>query len=94
MTLSGALEKSANITTVTNGTGVTVSQTVNSWSNDPNLTVGLQTLFSIAGAFQFQSGSADCAALILLAPGAYTIQATTTGAGELLTEVYVLPYGT
>lgn len=83
-----------NITTVTNGMGQTVSQTVNSWSNDPNLAVGLRTIFSVAGAFQFQNGSSDCAGLVLLAPGAYTIQGTTSGAdGEMLTEVYVLPYG-
>jgi hypothetical protein len=69
-------------------------QPVLPWSSDPNRTAGLQAMFSAAGAFQFQPGSADCAALVLLAPGAYTVQASTPGAaGELLTEVYVLPYG-
>ncbi len=94
MTLSGALGKSVNITIVTDGMGETLSQTVNSWSSDPNLAAGFRTIFSVAGAFQFQNGSTDCAGLVLLAPGAYTIQGTTAGAdGELLTEIYVLPYG-
>jgi hypothetical protein len=67
---------------------------INSWSSDPNLTVGFQTIFSLAGAFQLTSKSSDCAAFVLLAPGAYTIQGTTpSSGGELLTEVYVLPYG-
>jgi len=94
MTLSGTLGNSVNITIVNNGMGGTVSQTVNPWSSDPNLVVGFRTVFSLAGAFQFQNGSSDCAGLVLLAPGVYTIQGTTAGAdGELLTEVYVLPYG-
>jgi hypothetical protein len=83
-----------NMTIVRDATGVPVSQAVNSWSSDPNLAAGLQTIFSLVGAFQFPSGSNDCAGLELLYPGAYTIQGTTAGAdGELLTEVFVLAYG-
>jgi hypothetical protein len=94
MTLSGTMGSSVNITTVTNAMGVTVSQTVNPWSSDANLAAGLRTIFSISGAFQFPNGSSDCAGLALLSPGAYTIQGATAGAdGQLLTEVFVLPYG-
>jgi hypothetical protein len=68
--------------------------TVKPWSSDPNLVPGFQALFTLAGAFQFPSGSADCATLMLLSPGAYLVTASTNAsAGEILTEVYVLPYG-
>jgi hypothetical protein len=100
MNLSGAMEPfgmpggGLNITSVINSTEGTVSQTVKPWSSDPNIVVGLQAIFSISGAFQFPSGSVDCAGLELLGPGAYTVQGATAGAdGELLTEVFVLPYG-
>jgi hypothetical protein len=67
---------------------------VNPWSSDPNLVPGFQALFSLAGAFQFPSGSADCATFVLLSPGAYLVTASTSGSGgQVLTEVYVLPYG-
>jgi hypothetical protein len=91
----GVLAGTVNITRVRDAaTGATVSLTMNPWSSDPNLAAGLQALFSLSGAFQFPSGSSDCAGLVLLPPGAYTIQGSTAGAdGALLTEVYVLPYG-
>jgi hypothetical protein len=79
---------------VPQSSGIATIAPINSWSNDPNLTVGFQTIFLLAGAFQLTSESSDCAALVLLPPGAYTIQGTTpSSGGELLTEVYVLPYG-
>jgi hypothetical protein len=91
--VEGPSSRSINVQTVVDGAGVTVSQTILPWSADPNLAAGFQAIFSQVGAFQFQSGSADCAGLVLLAPGAYTIQGSSSGAdGELLTEVYVLPY--
>jgi hypothetical protein len=90
----GVLAGTVNITRVRDSTGSTASLTMNPWSSDPNLAAGLQAIFSVVGAFQLPSGSSDCAGLVLLPPGAYTIQANTGGAdGELLTEVYVLPYG-
>jgi hypothetical protein len=92
--VEGPASSSINVETVVNASGVTVSQTILPWGADPNLVIGFQTIFSLVGAFQFQSGSTDCSALVLLAPGAYTIQGSSPGAdGELLTEVYVLPYG-
>jgi hypothetical protein len=79
-----------NVYTTTSGTGI-----VNPWTSDPNLVAGLQAVFTLVGAFQFTSGSSDCAGLLLLEPGAYTVQGTTSSSagGQLLTEVYVLPYG-
>ncbi|MCX6954060.1 MAG: PQQ-binding-like beta-propeller repeat protein [Verrucomicrobia bacterium] len=46
-----------------------------------------------AGAFSLAPGSADCAALLTLSPGSYTIQVSGAGGttGEALVEVYVLP---
>ncbi|HZZ18189.1 MAG TPA: hypothetical protein VFE25_02410 [Opitutaceae bacterium] len=68
---------------------------INPWSADPNLVAGMKIVFSLTGAFPFPSGSSDCAALVFLQPGAYTVQAGSQGAdGQLLTEVYVLPFGT
>jgi hypothetical protein len=94
MSLSGAIDFGVNVQTVTTGNGATETSTVNSWTSDPNLVAGLQAVFSLVGAFQFISGSNDCAALVLLEPGAYTVQASTSSAGgQFLTEVYVLPYG-
>jgi hypothetical protein len=94
MTLSGSIIFGINVQTVTTGNGATVTNTVNSWTSDPNLVAGLQAVFSLVGAFQFTSGSNDCAALVLLGPGAYTVQASTSSTGgQFLTEVYVLPYG-
>jgi len=74
--------------------GSKIVQTLSVWSADPNLVPGYNAVFALAGAFPFPSGSADCAGLFELAPGAYTAQATTTGPeGEILLEVYILPFG-
>jgi hypothetical protein len=45
------------------------------------------------GAFPLAEGSADCAALLTLSSGAYTIQVSGVGntTGEALVEVYVVP---
>jgi len=45
------------------------------------------------GAFVLADGSADCASVMTLAPGEYTIQVSGVGGttGEALVEVYVLP---
>jgi hypothetical protein len=49
---------------------------------------------SLAGAFALPEGSADCVGLVFLPPGAYVAQGTAAGAdGEILTEVYILPFG-
>lgn len=93
MILSGWNILSPSVNMTRSSTEQTTS--INPWSADPNLMPGLQAIFSMAGAFQYLDGSLDCAGLILLPPGAYTIQGSAPGAdGELLTEVYVLPFGT
>lgn len=48
---------------------------------------------AVVGAFALADGSADCAALLTLTGGAYTIQVSGVGGttGEALVEVYVLP---
>jgi hypothetical protein len=48
---------------------------------------------AIVGAFPLAEGSADCAALLTLNAGNYTIQVSGVGGttGEALVEVYVLP---
>jgi hypothetical protein len=47
----------------------------------------------VVGAFPLADGSTDCAALMTLSSGAYTIQVSGVGSttGEALVEVYVLP---
>ncbi len=91
--LWGALENT-NLQVPANQSQPSGATTVNPWSSDPNLAPGFQAIFGLAGAFQFPSGSADCATLMLLSPGAYLVTASTNAAaGEILTEVYVLPYG-
>jgi hypothetical protein len=85
---------SINVQFVLDASGSPVSETFRPWGSDPNVAPGLQAIFSLAGAFQFPAGSTDCAGLVLLPPGAYVLQGSTPGAdGQLLTEVYVLPYG-
>jgi hypothetical protein len=65
------------------------------WSADPNLIPGFDAVFSVAGAFPFPSGTSDCVGLFQLRPGAYTAQGTSGGdQGEILLEVYILPFGT
>jgi hypothetical protein len=59
-------------------------------------TQAINWIFEIAGAFSLQTGSNDEVYFALLAPGAYTAVVSdptlgTTG-GNLLTEVYILPY--
>ena len=94
ITLSGKVDVGINVGLISTNNGPTVTNTVNSWTIDPNLIPGLQSIFSLAGAFQFTSGSSDCAGLVLLEPGAYVVEgATSSSGGQLLTEVYVLPYG-
>jgi hypothetical protein len=74
--------------------GANAIQEPSAWSSDPNLVPGFEAIFALEGAFQFASGSTDCAGLYLLNPGAYTATASSSGSdGSLLTEIYVLPYG-
>jgi outer membrane protein assembly factor BamB len=57
------------------------------------LTEDLAVAARLTGAFTLPTGSADCAAVLTLAPGNYTIQVSGVGGttGEALVEVYVVP---
>jgi hypothetical protein len=74
--------------------GAQARGTLSVWSQDANLVPGYESIFALAGAFPLATGSADCVALLQLAPGAYTVQGSGGGAeGEILLEVYILPFG-
>ncbi len=60
----------------------------------PSPEVGLRRIFDHTGAFQLPSGSRDCAIVIRLAPGNYTVVAggaAGDAGGEALIELYTLP---
>ncbi|HEY1764913.1 MAG TPA: hypothetical protein VGF85_08300 [Opitutaceae bacterium] len=79
---------------VTVYSGSNVQATLSAWSGDPNLVPGFNAIFALAGAFSLTSGSADCAGIYELGPGTYTAQASAGGqGGEMLIEVYILPFG-
>ena len=67
---------------------------VSSWSGPPfGQQDGLRAAFEIVGAFPFADDSSDAARLFLLMPGAYSVHASGENEnGEVLTEVYLLPY--
>ncbi|QYM79229.1 hypothetical protein K0B96_01025 [Horticoccus luteus] len=61
------------------------------WSNNAaNEITRLATSASEAGAFPFAAGSADCALLLPIPPGVYTITITDQTEGETLAEIYGL----
>lgn len=65
------------------------------WGLDGPDTVGMQTVFSLAGAFPLEAGTLDSALFVLLEPGAYTVHAeslTSIAPGDSLVEVFILPY--
>jgi hypothetical protein len=53
-----------------------------------NDNVQIANVAASVGAFKFAAGSKDAALLVTLAPGGYTVQLTSTGAGNALIEVY------
>lgn len=54
---------------------------------------GLETAFTLVGAFPLERGSNDAALLVRLPNGAHTLQALSTGTeGDVLIEVYYLPF--
>jgi hypothetical protein len=68
--------------------------TYGSWSVDPNLVPGMAAIFDFVGAFQFAPDSSDCAALVFLEPGSYTLHCFgAVGDAEVLMEAYALPIG-
>jgi hypothetical protein len=66
--------------------------TNSSWTAAPNL-VELRAASISTGAFAFAEGSKDCALLVTLMPGGYTIQVSGANAstGVALVEVYEAP---
>jgi hypothetical protein len=60
----------------------------------PSAVAGFQKIFAYLGAFPLLAGSKDAADVVRLAPGIYTIVASTgagDAGGEALLEVYPLP---
>jgi hypothetical protein len=79
--------------------GASLIATGHSWDSYPGYdNQAMGWIFGIAGAFALEVGSKDQVYFNLLAPGAYTVQAsdTTVGSsgGNALIEVYVLPFTT
>jgi hypothetical protein len=73
------------------GNGVRLT-TDSGWDKNAADRIPLAPVFKLVGAFPLAPGSADAAALLTLAPGNYTVHATSAGSsGEVLTEIYVLP---
>jgi hypothetical protein len=66
--------------------------TDNGWDRNAADRIPLAPIFKLVGAFPLTPGSGDAALLLTLTPGAYTVHASTAGsAGEVLTEIYLLP---
>jgi outer membrane protein assembly factor BamB len=88
--VSGALARPT--LAVYSGSGQSPILTNTGWSTGV-LKADIAGAASVAGAFPLANGSADCAALLTLNPGSYTIQVSGVGAttGEALVEVYLLP---
>ena len=72
--------------------GATAILSNTGWSSNP-YRGDVAGAASLVGAFPLPEGSSDCAALLTLNPGNYTIQVSGVGGttGEALVEVYVLP---
>ena len=83
--VAGALAQP--ILTVLSGQTVVASNT--GWGTNPN-PAQIASVAAQVGAFPLASGSADCALLLNLAPGAYTVQVSGVGntTGVALAEVY------
>ena len=62
------------------------------WSTE-NLTYDFAAAARAVAAFPLQEGSADCAMVVTVEPGNYTLQVSGLNGqtGEALVEVYVLP---
>jgi|GEM_PF-3754764 len=62
------------------------------WNTAPDV-AGLRSAMAAVAGFQFAEGSADCALLLTLLPGAYTLQVAGAdgGTGIALVELYEMP---
>lgn len=72
--------------------GQTLLRTNSGWSTG-GIAQDLASAAVLVGAFPLPEGSADCAMVVEVMPGAYTIQVSGVGdtTGEALVEIYVLP---
>src|SRR5208283_1881871 len=76
---------------VVNSAGASVASNTG-WSSNANA-AAIASETSAVGAFSFPSGSADCALLLTLSPGAYTavVSGVNGATGVALVEVYQAP---
>ncbi len=72
--------------------GGTLLQSNTGWTTD-GLKTDLEVAANAVAAFPLLDGSADCAMVVTVDPGAYTIRISGVGntTGEALVEIYVLP---
>ena len=73
--------------TVFNGSGEQIGIDTGGWA------ASLSSVFTAVGAFGLPAGSADCALLLNLAPGTYSVAVTGAGGstGTGLVEIYAVP---
>lgn len=71
--------------------GSTVLAQNTGWGSFSGGAFPLTQVFAKTGAFSLAPNSADSALLVLLSPGTYLAQASSSQLGEVLTEVYLLP---
>jgi len=85
--VSGALAQ-PSLTLTAQSTGATLA-TNTGWGTNSN-PAQIASIAAQVGAFAFASGSADCAVLVNLQPGAYTVQVSGVGGttGVALAEIY------
>lgn len=63
------------------------------WNAGLNDAAGMKEVFLLVGAFPLVETSSEKASLMLLQPGAYTLHSESGVDGEVLLEVYQLPFG-
>jgi hypothetical protein len=91
--VSGALAAPSLVLT-NQSTGATLA-TNTGWGTNTNPTPAqIASVAAQVGAFALANGSADCAAIVTLQPGAYTVQVSGVGGttGVALAEVYEVSY--
>lgn len=62
------------------------------WGSDVNLIPGYKLIAARVGAFPLSDSSDEGILMVPLAPGAYTAVFRGTTAGEVLSEIYILPF--
>lgn len=69
------------------------TETIGPWNGGLNDAEGMKKIFLLVGAFPLVESSSEKASLMLLQPGAYTLHSESNMDGEVLLEVYQLPFG-